>query len=87
VKVKVKLFGTLGQNISGYRQLQEIEYEMPDGVTAEDLLARIGIPVVPGVTIITEGRVLKSDDVIQDGALLNVMQAIRGGGPSSLDWL
>jgi len=81
VKVKVKLFGTLGQNISGYRQLKEIELEIPDGATVKDLLAHLEIPVVQGVTIIAEGKVLRVDDVIQDGLHLNVMQAIRGGCP------
>jgi sulfur carrier protein ThiS len=79
VKVKVKLFGTLGQNISGYRQSQEIEFEIPDGATVKDLLTHLEISVFQGVIIIAEGRVLKPDDVIQDGAHVNVMQAIRGG--------
>jgi len=79
VKVKVKLFGTLGQNISGYRQSQEIEFEIPDGATVKDLLTHLEISVFQGVIIIAEGRVLKLDDVIQDGAHVNVMQAIRGG--------
>jgi sulfur carrier protein ThiS len=79
VKVKVRLFGTLGQNISGYRQSQEIEFEIPDGTTVKDLLAHLEIPVFQGAIIIAEGKVLKADDVIQDGAHINVMQAIRGG--------
>jgi sulfur carrier protein ThiS len=79
VKVKVKLFGTLGQNISGYRQSQEIECEIPDGATVKDLLAHLKIPEFQGAVIIAEGKVLKADDVIQDGAHINVMQAIRGG--------
>lgn len=79
MKVKVKLFGTLGQNISGYKLSQEIEFEIPDGATVKDLLACLEIPEFQGVVIITEGKVLKPDDVIQDGALVNVMQAIRGG--------
>lgn len=79
MKVKVKLFGTLGQNISGYRHSQEIEFEIPDGATVKDLLDQLKISVSQGAIIIAEGKVLKSDDVIQDGDLLNVMQAIRGG--------
>jgi sulfur carrier protein ThiS len=79
VKVKVKLFGTLGQNISGYKQSQEIEFEIPNGATVKDLLDQLKISASQGAIIIAEGKVLKSDDVIQDGDLLNVMQAIRGG--------
>jgi sulfur carrier protein ThiS len=79
VKVKVKLFGTLGQKLSGYRHSQEIVVEIPEGATAKDLLDHLEIPISPGVIIIVRGKVLKVDDVIQDGALVNVMQAIGGG--------
>lgn len=79
MKIKIKLFGTLGQNISGYHQSQEIEFEIPDGATVKDLLAHLGFSEFQGVTVIAEGKVLRADDVIQDGALMNVMQAIRGG--------
>jgi sulfur carrier protein ThiS len=79
VKVKVKLFGTLGQKKSGYRHSQEIEAEIPDGATAKDLLAHLEIPVSQGIIIIVDGKVLKADDVIQDGVHVNVMQAIGGG--------
>jgi sulfur carrier protein ThiS len=79
VKVKVKLFGTLGKNIPGYRHSQEIEAEIPDGAMANDLLTLLDIPESQGVIIIVEGKVLKADDAIQDGVLVNVMQAIRGG--------
>jgi sulfur carrier protein ThiS len=79
VKVKVKLFGTLGQNISGYRHSQEIEVEIPDGAMVRDLLAHLGISESQGVAVIVEGRILEVDDMLQDGSLVNVMQAVSGG--------
>ena len=79
MKVKIRLFGTLGQNIPGYRHSQEIEIEIPDRATAKDLLVHLEIPESQGATIIAEGKVLKAEDEIQEGVLVNVMQAIRGG--------
>ena len=79
MKVKVKLYGTLGQKISGYRHSQEILVEIPERATAKDLLNYLEISDSRGVIIIAEGKVLQADDVIRDGVLVNVMQAIRGG--------
>jgi sulfur carrier protein ThiS len=79
VKVKVKLFGTLGQKLSGYRHSQEIEVEIPERATAKDLLDHLDISVSQGVIIIAGGKVLQADDVLQVGVLVNVMQAIHGG--------
>ena len=79
VKVKVKLYGTLGQNIPNYRHSQEIEIEIPGGSTAKDLLAYLGISESQQAVVIVGGRILKADDEMQEGASVNVLQAIRGG--------
>ena len=79
MKVKVKLYGTLGQNMPGYRHSQEIEVEIPDGAMVKDLLAHLEISESLGVVAIAEGRILSGDDVITDEVPVNIMQAIRGG--------
>jgi sulfur carrier protein ThiS len=80
VKVKVRLFGTLGQKLSGYRHSQEIEVEIPEMATSKDLLDNLGLSDSQGLIIIAEGKVLQADDLIREGIVINVMQAIRGGG-------
>jgi sulfur carrier protein ThiS len=79
VKIKVRLFGTLGQNISGYRHSQEIEVEIPNGAMVRDLLTHLRISETQGVAVIAEGRILEVNDMLQDGSLVNVMQAVSGG--------
>ena len=79
MKVRVKLYGTLSQRFPGYQPSQGIEVEIPDGVTARDLLALLEIPESQGAVIVAEGRVLKADDRIQCGVPVNVLQAIYGG--------
>jgi sulfur carrier protein ThiS len=79
VIVKVNLYGTLGQNIPGYRHLQGIVVEIPDGATVKDLLAHLEISESLRAVVIAEGRILNGDDVIMGEVPVNILQAIRGG--------
>jgi sulfur carrier protein ThiS len=79
MKVRVKLYGTLSQRFPGYQLSQGIEVEIPDGGTARDLLALLEIPESQGAVIVAEGRVLKTDDRIQRGVPVSVLQVIYGG--------
>jgi sulfur carrier protein ThiS len=79
MKVRVRLYGTLGQRIPGYRHSQGIEVEIPDGATVKDLLALLEIPESQGAVVIVEGRVLKTEDRIQCGVPVSVLQVIYGG--------
>ncbi len=79
MKVKVRLYGTLGQRFPGYRRSQGMEVEVPDGATAEDLLALLETPESQRAVVAVQGRILKADDRIQRGVPVNVLQAIGGG--------
>lgn len=79
MQVKVKLYGTLSHRIPEYRHSEGIEVELPNGATAKDLLALLEISEVQGVVVITENRILKADDEIQNGVQVNVLQPIHGG--------
>jgi sulfur carrier protein ThiS len=79
VKVRVKLYGTLGQRFPGYQHSQGLEVDIPDGATVKDLLALLEISESQGAVVIVEGRVLKADDKMRCGVQVNVLQAIRGG--------
>jgi sulfur carrier protein ThiS len=79
MKVRVRLFGTYGQRFPDYQPLQAMEVEIPEGAVVKDLLARLNLSDSRGAVVIAEGRILKADDRIQRGVLVNVMQAIGGG--------
>ena len=79
MKVRVKLYGTLGQRFPGYQHSQGLEVDIPDGATVKDLLALLEISESQGAVVIVEGRVLKADDKMRCGVQVNVLQAIRGG--------
>jgi sulfur carrier protein ThiS len=79
MKVQVKLYGTLSQGFPDYQPSKGIEIEMPDGATVKDLLALLEISASQGAIVIMDGRILKADDRMRRGVLVNVLQAIGGG--------
>jgi sulfur carrier protein ThiS len=79
MKVRVKLYGTLRDRLTGGRHSQGIEVELQDGATAQDLLAVLEISESRGAVVVMEGRILKPDDKMRSGAGVNVFQAIHGG--------
>jgi len=79
MKIRVKLFGTLSQRFPDYQHAQGMEVEIPEGATARDLLAHLGIPESRGAAIAMEGRILKADDRIGCGAPVHVLQVLHGG--------
>ena len=79
MKVRVRFFGTYSQRFPNCDPSQGIEVEIPGEATVKDLLAFLDLSDSQGVVVIAEGRVLKTDDKMQRGVPVNVMQAIGGG--------
>jgi sulfur carrier protein ThiS len=79
MKVRVKLYGTLSQRFPGYRHSEGLEVELSEGATVKNLLALLGISESQGIVVIMEDQILKADDKIRSGVLVNVLQAIYGG--------
>jgi sulfur carrier protein ThiS len=49
MRIRVRLYGTLSQDIPDYHHAEGIEVEIPDGATVKDLLARLEISEKQGV--------------------------------------
>jgi sulfur carrier protein ThiS len=79
MKLKVKLYGTLGIKIPGYKPSKGLDIEIPDGSTVKDLLDHLEISEMGAAVVIVDGRVLKASDKVQDGLPVNVFQNIKGG--------
>jgi sulfur carrier protein ThiS len=79
--IKVNLYGTLSQKVSGYRQSQGIEVEVPEGATVKDLLSLLQIPVLGSekAVVAIDGRIRKTNDEIPSGARAQVFQPMHGG--------
>ena len=79
MKVKVSLYGTLGQGVAGYNHSRGIEIEIPDDATVKDFLNCLEFKKPEKLVVVSEGRILKSDDKMQWGIPVNVFQVIHGG--------
>ena len=79
MKVKIKLYGTLRQSFPDYRHEDGIEVEIPDGARVKDLLAHLEISESRGGIVAMEGRIMKPDDKLSDGASVNILQPVFGG--------
>jgi sulfur carrier protein ThiS len=79
MKVVVRLYGTLGERLTPDERVHGIEVEIPEGATARDLLAALGITEPREGVVVVDGRVLAADDEIRRGAAVSVFQPIGGG--------
>ncbi len=81
MKIKVNLYGTLSQNVSGYSQSQGIEVEVPEGTTVKGLLSllQIQVSVPQNAVIAIDGRIRKANEEIPSGAHAQVFQPVHGG--------
>ena len=79
MKIKVKLYGTLSQQVPGYQHSQGIEVEIPEGTTAKDLLDLLEISEKQGAVVVMGGQILKASDAMQGEVPVHVLQSLSGG--------
>ena len=79
MKLHVKLYGTLSQQVPGYQHSQGVEVVIPDGASVKDFLDRLKISNNQGAVVIMDGQILKADDTMRDGVPIHVLQSLSGG--------
>jgi sulfur carrier protein ThiS len=79
MKVRVKLFGTLKQQLSDYDPLKGIHIEIPDGAMVKDLLAHLGFTKSEVAIVGLAGQIIKGDSKLIDGACVNLFNRMSGG--------
>jgi sulfur carrier protein ThiS len=79
MKVKVKLYGTLGEYVPGYELSNGIEVEIPDGGKVKDILSVLHMPESQGVVVVIGGIILTTDYALHDGTLVSLLQPLSGG--------
>jgi sulfur carrier protein ThiS len=79
MKLRVKLYGTFGRRLPGYRASQGLEVEIPPETLVKDLLTLLEIDENQGGVVVMDGRILKGNDPIPSGGEAQIFQAVRGG--------
>jgi sulfur carrier protein ThiS len=79
MKIRVRLFGTLGRDFPDYQPATGFEIEIPEYATASDLLAHLKIVESHRPVVAINGRIMKPDDILQSGAAVQVFQSVFGG--------
>jgi len=79
LKVRVKLFGTLGQDFPGYDSLKGLNVDIPDDARVKDLLAHLNIPKTKGFMVTMDNTIAKPTDKLVNEATIQIFQALASG--------
>ena len=79
MKVKVNLFGILGQRFPSDHHEQGMDVEIPDGARVKDLLAHLEISKSFGGVVAVAGKLLSEDARLGNRAEVNIFQSVFGG--------
>jgi sulfur carrier protein ThiS len=79
VKVRVRFFGSLRDQLPADEREQGRDVGVPDGSTVLQLLAHLGIGTGRGAVATREGHIMRGDEVLEDGQELAVFQMVSGG--------
>jgi len=79
MKVKVRLFGTLGKKFPDHDPLDGFEIEIPENANVGDLLDRLEIPKSKIGPVSVEGHLVKAAKILQPGDFIRIYRPIFGG--------
>ncbi len=79
MKVKVRLFGTLGKKFPDHDPLNGFEVEIPKDASVSDLIDQLDIfkPKIGPVSV--QGRLVKADKTLKQGDYIRIYRPIFGG--------
>jgi len=79
LKIKVKLFGVLGQDFPEYDSSKGLDVNIPDDASVKDLLANLDIPKTSNYFVTMDKTVVKPTDRLINNAAIQIFQALAGG--------
>ena len=79
MKIRVRLFGILGQRFETYNPADGLEVEIPDGAKVKDLLSHLEISDSESGFVTMGNRVVKADEELTNGAFVHILQRAFGG--------
>ncbi len=79
MKVKVRLFGTLGKKFPDHDPLNGFEVEIPKNASVNDLIDQLDIPKSKIGLVSVQGRLVKADKTLKQGDYIRIYRPIFGG--------
>ena len=79
MKIRVRLFGTLGNNFPDHEPGVGFEIEIAEHAKVGDLLVQLKIGKSDGAVVAMNGRIMEPDDILPGGAVVHVFQSVFGG--------
>jgi sulfur carrier protein ThiS len=79
MKVKVRLFGTLGRKFPDHDPLDGFEIEIAEYANVGDLLDRLEIPKSKIGLVSVEGHLVKATKILKPGDFIRIYRPIFGG--------
>jgi len=79
MKVKVRLFGTLGKKFPDHDPLDGFEIEIPEDANVGDLLDQLEIPKSRIGPVSVEDHLVKADKILKPGDFIRIYRPIFGG--------
>jgi sulfur carrier protein ThiS len=79
MKVKVRLFGTLGKQFPHHDPVDGFEIEIPKDAKVGDLLDQLEIPKSKIGLVSVEGRLVKTGKILKSGDFIRIYRPIFGG--------
>ena len=79
MNVKIKLFGTLGQDFPGYDSLKGMVVNIPDDARVKDLFVHLDIQKTSCFMVTLDNTIAKPTDKLVNGATIQIFQTLAGG--------
>ncbi len=79
MKIRVRLYGTLGNHIPDHDRLTGKRVALPDGSTVGDLITHLCIPPVKIGIVTVGGKLAKASDTLFEGNTVCMYHPIAGG--------
>ncbi len=79
MKVKVRLFGTLGKKFPDHDPLNGFEIEIPKDASVSDLINQLDIPKSKIGLVSVQGRLVQAGEILKTGDYIRIYRPIFGG--------
>ena len=79
MKIQVRLYGTLGNNLPDHDRLTGMVVDIPQGANVGDLIDRLAIPRKKVGIVSVDGALVKESEILSSDNYVRMYQPISGG--------